>query len=260
MKLRRTGRALLLLAALAVGLVLASASGRAREIFGQDLALSRNDLWRVVHRVCMPAAAIGIPFPCTRFVVSGDAGYAILPVGTGHVLTVPTQHISGIESRQLLSPKQPNYWQAAWEARARLDADFSRKLDRSDVAMVLNSAYGRSQDQLHIHTACVRADVKAALAEEGTTIGRRWTPMTRRLQAKSFRARWIPGADLRDVDIFDLLGQELLRSSAAMARQTLVVVGGWDRNRAPGFYVLDESAAGREEGNGESLLDFKCQR
>ena len=247
---------------LACAVVAASAPAFSREIFAQNFVLSRDDLWRVVHRVCIPAAKIGIPFPCSRVVVDDkdEAGYAILPVGTGHILTVPTRRISGIEGRQLLSPGQPNYWEAAWEARQRLDADFSKKLDRSDVALVLNSAYGRSQDQLHIHTACVRADVKAALASERGSIGARWARMKLPLQGKLFWARWLPGDDLRGKNVFDLLGPQLRRSSVSMARQTLVVVGGWDRNHAPGFYVLDGQAGGGDDGNGESLLDFKCAR
>ncbi len=254
----RTGALLVL----ACGFTAVSTPSLSREIFGAEFALSRNDLWRVVHRVCIPAAKFGIPFPCSRVVVrdGSDAGYAILPVGTGHVLTVPTQRIAGIESRQLLSSAQPNYWQAAWEARERLDADFGRALDRSDVALALNSAFGRSQDQLHIHTACVRAEVQASLASARGTIGPRWAPMKLPLQGRFFSARWVPGADLSGKNVFDLLGPELRRSSASMARQALVVVGGWDHNHAPGFYVLDDQAGGGDAGQAESLLDFRCRR
>jgi CDP-diacylglycerol pyrophosphatase len=259
MKCKRPGKVFVALT-LAAGLAAVSAPSLAREIFGEDLALSRKDLWRVIQHVCIPAAKIGIAFPCTRVVIEDGraAGYAILPVGAGHVLTVPTQHIVGIESRELLSPGQPNYWQAAWEARERLEADFSRKLDRDDVALALNSAYGRSQDQLHIHTSCVKAEVKAALARE--SIGPRWTRLRAPIQGKLFSARWVAGADLRETDVFGLLAPELRRSSAAMARQAIVVVGGWDRMHAPGFFVLDDQAGGGDSGHAESLLDFKCRR
>ena len=240
----------------AAGLALPAVS---RTVLGLDLTFSRNDLWRVIKDVCVPASRIGLPFPCAKVVRQGGdgAGYAILPVATGHILTVPTTRIAGIESRELLSPAQPNYWQAAWEARARLDEDFGHKLDRGDVALALNSAFVRSQDQMHIHTACVRGEVKAALAAD-PAIGPTWSRLPTRLAGGSYRVRWAPGADLSGINVFDLLPAEVRRSPAAMARQTLVVVGGWDRNRAPGFYIFDNQAGGSGGGHGEDLLDFDC--
>ena len=250
-----------LILACVVGATLAGGAlpALSRPILGMEFAFSRNDLWRVVNHVCIPASRIGLPFPCAKVVQQGGdgAGYAILPVAAGHILTVPTTRIAGIESRELLSPAQPNYWQAAWEARTRLDADFDRKLDRGDVALALNSAFVRSQDQMHIHTACVKGEVKAALTAD-RAIGEGWSRLPMRLAGDSYRVRWAPGADLSGLNVFDLLPAEVRRSPAAMARQTLVVVGGWDRNHAPGFYILD-SQAGGGGGHGESLLDFGCR-
>lgn len=258
--LRQKTWAFLLASVVAAGLVAGSFPARSKTVMGFDLNLSRNDLWRVVHRICIPASKINLPFPCTDVVQQeGGAGYAILPVGSGHILTVPTQRITGIESREVFLPEQPNYWQAAWEQRTRLDDDFSRKLDRSDVALALNSAYGRSQDQLHIHTACVRGEVKAALAAD-RAIGPRWSRLPTSLGGSSYWVRWAPGADLSALNVFDMLPADLRHSPGAMARQTLIVVGGWDRNHAPGFFILNDQAGARDDGHGEKLLDFECAR
>jgi CDP-diacylglycerol pyrophosphatase len=251
----------LLASVVATGLLAVSLPARSRPVLGVDLSLSRNDLWRVVHLICIPASKISLPFPCAKVVQRDDgaAGYAILSVSAGHILTVPTQRIIGIESREVFSPEQPNYWQAAWEQRARLDDDFSRKLDRSDIALALNSAYGRSQDQLHIHTGCVKSNVKAALAAT-RAIGSNWSRMSTSLGGSFYRVRWAPGADLSALNPFDMLPPDLRRSRAAMARQTLIVVGGWDRNHAPGFFILNDQAGAYDDGHGEKLLDFECRR
>jgi CDP-diacylglycerol pyrophosphatase len=243
----------------ATGLAGGALPALSRPVLGLHLTLSRDDLWRVVNHVCVPASRIGLAFPCAKVVQkAGDgAGYAILPVSAGHILTVPTTRIAGIESRELLAPAQPNYWQAAWEARARLDENFGGKRDRGDVALALNSAFARGQDQMHIHTACVKGEVKAALAAD-RAIGPGWSLLPARLSGGVYRVRWAAGADLSGFNVLDLLPPEVRRSPAAMARQTLVVVGGWDRNHAPGFYILD-SQAGGGGGHGESLLDFGCQ-
>jgi CDP-diacylglycerol pyrophosphatase len=259
--MRQKMLAFLLISVVAAGLLAGGLPARSSSVLGFELSLSRNDLWRVVRGICIPASKISLPFPCTKVVQPDDgaAGYAILPVGAGHILTVPTQRITGIESREIFSPAQPNYWQAAWEQRALLDDDFSRKLDRSEVALALNSAFGRSQDQLHIHTGCVRSEVKAALAALHG-IGPRWTRLPTNLGGSAYWVRWAPGADLSALNPFDMLPPDLRRSSAAMARQTLVVVGGWDHNHAPGFFVLNDQAGARDDGHGEKLLDFNCAR
>jgi len=259
--LRQKTLAFLLASVVAAGLVAGALPARSRPVLGFEFSLSRNDLWRVVHRICIPASKISLPFPCTKVVQPDDdgAGYAILPVGAGHILTVPTQRITGIESREVFSPTQPNYWQAAWEQRAQLDDDFARKLDRSEVALALNSAYGRSQDQLHIHTGCVKSEVKAALAAS-RVIGPRWTRLPTSLGGSSYWVRWATGADLSALNPFDMLPPDLRRSPAAMARQTLIVVGGWDHNHAPGFFILNDQAGARDNGHGEKLLDFNCAR
>jgi CDP-diacylglycerol pyrophosphatase len=259
--MRQITLALLMASIVSAGVVAGSLPGLSRPVLGFELSLSRNDLWRVIHRICIPASKISLPFPCTKVVQrdGGAAGYAILPVGAGHILTVPTQRIAGIESREVFSPEQPNYWQAAWEQRERLDDDFSRKLDRSDVALALNSAYGRSQDQLHIHTACVRGEVKAALAID-RAIGPHWSRLPTSLGGSTYWVRWAPGVDLSSLNVFDMLPGDLRHSPADMARQTLIVVGGWDRNHAPGFFILNDQAGARDDGHGEKLLDFECAR
>ena len=74
---------------------------------------------------------------------------------TTRVIVVPTTPISGIESPALLRENAPNYWEAAWEARRFVEEGARRQLPRDKIGMAINSAVSRSQDQLHIHVACV---------------------------------------------------------------------------------------------------------
>jgi len=253
--------AIFLAAFFSAGLVAGDLPALSRSVMGIDLGRTRDDLWRVVHLICVPTSRFSLPFPCSKVVQEGKdgAGYAILPVATGHILTVPTQHIIGIESPYLLLPGQPNYWQAAWEQKEQLEKDFSRKLDRSDIALALNSAYGRSQDQFHIHTGCVKVEVKAALVSD-VSIGERWSRVPMRFLGNDLWVRWVPGADLSSLNVFDKLPMVIRSSPADMLRQTLIVVGGWDSNHEPGFYVLNDQATARHEGFGEIMLDFDCAR
>ena len=71
------------------------------------------------------------------------------------LILVPTRRIVGIEDPFLQSPEAPNYFDAAWRARSFLKGANGQAPDREAVALVANSAFVRTQDQLHIHVGCL---------------------------------------------------------------------------------------------------------
>ena len=77
------------------------------------------------------------------------------PLSATHVIVVSTTRISGIESPALLRENAPNYWEAAWDSRRFVEEGARRRLPRDKIGMAINSAASRSQDQLHIHVACI---------------------------------------------------------------------------------------------------------
>jgi CDP-diacylglycerol pyrophosphatase len=119
-------------------------------------AANRDELWAVVHDICVPAyQSIGVGFPCSEVSIGDglERGFAVLrvPSSATHVIVVPTTRISGIESPELLKKNAPNYWEAAWDARRFVEEGARRQLPRDKIGMAINSEASRSQDQLHIH-------------------------------------------------------------------------------------------------------------
>ena len=215
-----------------------------------------NALWHVVHGLCMrDARLIGRPDPCLS--VNLKDGYAVVPdpKGRTQVLLVPTDRIVGIESPRLLAPDGVNYWQAAWEARRFVEKRAGRPVPRDAIGMAINSAYSRSQDQLHIHVDCVKPGVRRVLSARGRRIGTAWAPLRERLGGQRFMARRLSGEDLQDRDPFKLLSRGVPGARGHMARETLVVVGAVFADGSPGFYLL-----GGDDGKafGEGLLDHQC--
>src|SRR5271165_2887381 len=102
------------------------------------------------------------PSPCVKIVLPeahGERdGYAVLAdrKGGAHFLVIPTRTVSGIESRDLQEADTPNYFDAAWSARAEVAGVVGRALPRDLIGMAVNSRYARSQDQLHIHVECLQ--------------------------------------------------------------------------------------------------------
>jgi CDP-diacylglycerol pyrophosphatase len=225
-------------------------------------AKGSNTLWRVVHDLCvMDMKVNGIPAPCS--VVDLHLGYAVLK-DIGHAtqfLLIPTDRISGIEDPTLLAPSSVNYWQAAWEARRLYEHRVGRTVPREDIGLAVNSAYGRSQNQLHIHIDCVRADVQQMLRANEERIGFRWSDLTDALAGRHYRVMRIQGADLGSRDPFKLLAGGDSVAYADMARETLVVIGYAASNGKPGFILLSDRVDSTtfDRAHGEDLLDHKCK-
>jgi CDP-diacylglycerol pyrophosphatase len=215
-----------------------------------------NALWRVVHDLCLrDQRLIGRPTPCLS--VNRAGGFAVVPdpERRTQVLLVPTRRISGIESPELLDPGGPNYWQAAWDARRFVARRARRPVSRDQIALAINSARSRSQNQLHIHVECVAPTVRAALRARERHIGFVWTPFGQPLEGRFWKVRRLWGPDLGDRDPFRLLARGDHAARAHMGDEALVVVGAVFADGAPGFYLLS-SADGAALG--ERLLDHRC--
>jgi CDP-diacylglycerol pyrophosphatase len=168
-------------------------------------------------------------------------------VGDTQFLLMPTAHITGIESPEILAPGSPNYWNAAWQARHFVDERAHRTMPPETISLAVNSADARTQNQLHIHIDCLRLDVQAALREHAGDIGTAWKPFPAKLSGHDYMAMRIDRPDLGDTNPFVLLADGIPGARADMAQYTLVVVGD------PGGFVL---LAGH--GSGEELQDHAC--
>jgi CDP-diacylglycerol pyrophosphatase len=221
-----------------------------------------NALWHIVHDLCAPDEASNkLPAPCVA--VDLDKGYAVLKDQSGgaQVLVIPTARVSGIESSAVRGGQAPDYWQDAWQARGFLERFAHRPIPRDDVALAVNSVYGRSQNQLHIHVDCVRTDVKQALQANLDHIGPKWTRLAVPLAGLRYRAMWLPGGDLAGRNPFDLLADGDPAARADMARETLAIVPVTRSSGVQGFVLLSDRAdpADGDNGHAEAVQDHRCR-
>jgi CDP-diacylglycerol pyrophosphatase len=228
-------------------------------------AANRGGLWVVVHDICVPAyQSIGVGFPCAEVSIADglERGFAVLraPSNATHVIVVPTALISGIESPALLRDNAPNYWEAAWDARRFVEEGARRQLPRDKIGMAVNSAASRSQDQLHIHVACIAPKVAAFLRRHQAEIHRAWSVLSSPLLGHRFAAMKVETDSLVHVDPFKLLAHGLPSGKFSMGSQTLAVIGATFGDGRTGFYLLaNESGASlRKIVSAEALLDDKC--
>jgi CDP-diacylglycerol pyrophosphatase len=222
-------------------------------------------LWVVVHDICLPAyQAIGTAFPCVEVNIANglDRGFVVLrtPSSATHVIVVPIIRISGIESPALLKKNTPNYWEAAWDGRRFVEEGAGRRLPRDKIGMAINSAASRSQDQLHIHVACIVPAAADFLRRHQAEIHETWSLLRPSLLGHRFAAMKVETNSLAHVDPFKLLARGLPSGKFSMGSQTLAVVGATFGDGRTGFYLLanDSGASPRNIVSAEALLDDKC--
>jgi CDP-diacylglycerol pyrophosphatase len=221
-----------------------------------------NALWTIVHDTCVPDQETnGDPTPCSLVDV-GDGqrgGYVVLKdlVGATQFLVIPTDRITGIEGPSLLEPDAMNYFAPAWRARSFVDARAGVAVPRDWMSLAINSAEARSQDQLHIHVDCVRADVREALSRHIADIGSDWTPFPEPLQGHAYLAMAVEGDNLDRTNPVQLLAARVRGAGDDMGHETLVVVGTYLADGRPGFILLAGHAdpATGDLGAGEELQD-----
>jgi CDP-diacylglycerol pyrophosphatase len=220
-----------------------------------------NALWDIVNDRCVPdQQQHGDPAPCA--LVDGDSAVLKDLVGDRQFLLIPTARVTGIESPELLAPDAPNYFADAWRARSFVDERAGFTLPRDWVSLAINSEDARTQDQLHIHVDCVRADVAEALAVHADAVGPAWAPFPVPLVGDEYSAIAVEGEDI-DVNPFQLLADGIAGAREDMGRQTLVVVGAYLPGGRPGFVILADhvDVALGDTAGGEALQDHAaCPR
>ena len=224
-------------------------------------ATDPSALWKIVDGKCLPhQKATRDPSPCESLeLASGvEKGFAVLKDinGVAQFLLIPTARISGIEDPAILAPDATNYWDAAWQARFFVEQRLHTTLPRDSISLAVNSSFGRSQNQLHIHIDCVRPDVRTALTANLDSVGAVWTPFPVPLAGHLYQSIRIGQESLDGIDPFRMLGVE----QPDMAKQTLVLIGQTFADGTSGFVLLADHAdllAG-DFASGEQLQDHTC--
>ncbi|MEW5494407.1 CDP-diacylglycerol diphosphatase [Enterobacter cloacae] len=178
-------------------------------IFALYYILGRGDtnaLWKIVNEQCVPnQEQNNDPTPCLKVDLSDR--YVLFKDSKGpvHDLVMPTYKVSGIESPELQLDGTPPFFAFAWSERKHLDTEAGRPLPDSTVSLAVNSKYGRSQDQLHIHVSCLKDNVSAVLESEGANISNEWKPIQQKIEGHEYIARKLNGTDLEKEDPIKLL-------------------------------------------------------
>lgn len=102
-------------------------------------------------------------------------------------------------------------------------AKYGAPIDDADISLAINSQYGRSQDQLHIHISCLNPQVKATLAAQKANFQQQWQPLPGGLLGHDYLVRRATAQELQQSGAFRLLAQEVPAAKDEMGRYGLVM-------------------------------------
>ena len=239
---------------------LAAALGLAALAAPLSACADPNVLWNIVHGQCAPGeAAKGDPSPCLAVDLKG--GFAVLKDRSGatQVLVIPTDKVTGIEDPAVLAPATPNYFAEAWAARRFVNAMAGEIIARDELSLAVNSMYGRSQNQLHIHVDCIRPDVRATLKANQEHVGPAWAPIDVGVSGRHYEAMRVTGDDLAGRNPFKLLADGDPTARAGMGLETLLAWPTTFADGAPGFVLVADRASPGDGGSAEELQDHTCK-
>jgi CDP-diacylglycerol pyrophosphatase len=215
-----------------------------------NVARPPNSLWSLA-RCC--ARDLSSDKDCRYYSKTND--FIILkdhsPAKPDAYLIIPTTKVVGIEDQRIFAQPVADFWAYGWQ-----QGQIYIKKPAADTALAINSKFGRTQDQLHIHISCARRDVAQALAENEDRIGSDPAkPVELRLGPQGHIYRAIKVTSLVAKSPFDLAA-EMPGAKADMAAHSIAVVG----SKTPGVYfVLDNYHHGSNPGAAEELLDQSCR-
>lgn len=181
-----------------------------------------NTLARIIESRCgLQADPPQATEPCLKADQGG--GYVILRdrKGPHHYLLLPTQPLPGMESALLLDRSTPNYFRLAWENRHLLSNE-AQTIPDADVLLAVNSRFGRSQNQLHIHISCISANVRRHLDLFDYYNGN-WQRVSGGLLSKTYWARRVEEQVLSEKSPFQLLASDFPVAAGEMGQFSIAM-------------------------------------
>ncbi|SQI35701.1 CDP-diacylglycerol pyrophosphatase [Leminorella richardii] len=225
-----------------------------------------DELWNIVNGECVPHAKVqeNANASCVSVVLTPDEehGYTVFKDRKGplHFLLIPTVKIEGLESPVLQQPETTHYFLKAWQARGYLAQASDRPVARNMVSLTVNSAYARSQEQLHIHIACIRPEIKAQLDSQIERFSEQWMPVEYGLNGSHYLARTLTESQFQEMSPFRRMAKELPGAAEEMSKYGIALVAYSDLDNRPMYLLMVNrmDALSLNPGYTGDIQDYQC--
>lgn len=212
-------------------------------------------LWQLISQRCVVGMEQdGNPAPCTK--VDEAKGYVTLKDRNGPLqyLVMPVTKITGTESPALLKANAPKFFAMSWDERHLLAEKYGRPINDSALSLAINSAYGRTQNQMHIHISCLRPDIRTALDDLAPKLTNQWQAFS--FDNSDYQIRTLSDAELHAESSFKRIARELQIDPEDMGKYGLALATLADGRLV--LLALRASWFGLEKASPELLQDHSC--
>lgn len=212
-------------------------------------------LWQIVSEQCVPGQQQGNPTPCDH--VDLAQGYVTLKdrVGPLQYLLMPVAKISGIESPQMLDPHTPNFIYQSWQQRRLLTEKRGSPVADSAVSLAINSEYGRTQNQLHVHISCLRPDIRQQLDALAPGLNQQWQAET--VLKHAYLMRTLTPEQLAQKSVFIRLAEEVPGARSEMGKYGLSLAMLPDGRLV--LMATERNWLKLNRGSAEEIQDHSCK-
>jgi CDP-diacylglycerol pyrophosphatase len=124
-----------------------------------------------------------------------------------------------------------------------------------EISLAINSAFARSQNQLHIHISCIRSDVKLLISQNLDRINDDWSLFPGGILGHAYVARRISLSQLEMKNAFQLLANDLPEAKNHMNEFGLGLVAVKEKNGEMDFIMLAD-----RRGFMEEIQDHQCSQ
>ncbi|MCJ2049352.1 CDP-diacylglycerol diphosphatase [Methylobacterium sp. J-070] len=219
---------------------------------------SRDVLWAALKTCVLAKRVANRTFPCLS-VDLGDKdrpGSAVLraPGEPTHIVVMPTDTVAGLEAPVLRGSSGIAYWRAALAARPFVSDAPAGKLPTEAIGLAVNSAQGRSQDQLHIHLDCLKPSVLKAVRAHARQVRRTWSRFPVPLAGDRYFALRVPEAEAEFFNPFAAL-HTLPGGRPDLHQTSFAALATPPGDPEPGFLVLAYRVPG---ASAEDVMDHSC--
>lgn len=214
-----------------------------------------DQLWKIVSQQCVPGQVKkNDPSPCRQ--VNIQDGYVVLKDRNGPLqfLLMPVAKITGVESQSLLNPATPNFLAEAWRARHFMEEKRGAIIDDRVYSLAINSRWGRTQDQLHIHISCLRPDIRQQLDALSSRLNDKW--QTERLGSHDYLVRIVSRDEFKRTSPFIRIANELPGARENMGSYGIAIAALEDGKRV--LMVVKRNLLLLNRASAEELQDHRC--
>lgn len=213
-------------------------------------------LWQIVSEKCVPdMEQKGLAAPCQK--VDLSRGYVTLKDLNGPLqyLLMPVEKITGMESPQLLDPTTPNFFVYAWQERGLVAKRHGQPISDRALSLAINSQYGRTQNQMHIHISCLRPAVRQRLDALAPTLTAHW--QAEKLQSHRYLVRSLRMSELAQQSAFIRLASEVSDAREEMGKYGLALASLPDGRLV--LMAIERNWLLLNSGSAEELQDHSCK-